>query len=154
MSSALDTIERLRRNGWAPVRWAHHPEAIKELIRDAGFRPRAKGCYTNCGKLILACRLSEYEPDLMYCEGVLHRGEIGVPHAWVLYCGEVVDLTVTDSGCWREEKLRLTPEQFAERCYAAGSFGPFADPEPNADVMAALNAALATRFQLNAKDWT
>lgn len=148
--NAERTIDRLRKNGWAPVRWAHHPDAIRELIHEAGFRPAAKACYTNCGKLILACRFGPYECDLVYCEGVFHRDDvIAVPHAWLRYCGEIVDLTIVDGTAEQyEQRLELTPAELAERCNQTGRFGPFAGPDPNLEAIARFNGILARNLGL------
>ena len=144
------TIDRLRKNGWAPVPWSHHPDDIKDLIREAGFRPAAKACYTNCGKLVLAARLSQYEPDVVYCEGTFHRDEtIAVPHAWLRYCGRIVDLTIVDGTAEQyEQRLELTPAEVAERCHETGRFGPFAGPDPNVEALARYNAILARNLGL------
>ena len=141
MARASETIARIQRNGWAPVRWAHHPDGIKRLIHDAGFRPKAKGCYTNCGKLLVACLDTEYESDLTYCEGVFRRGQFGVAHAWLRYRGEIVDLTIVDGNASQyEQQLEMTPERFAKQCYRVGNFGPFVPPDPRLEALAMLTA--------------
>lgn len=150
LTNVIETIGRIRHNGWAPARWSHHPAAIKELIHAAGFRPKVKACYDNCGKLMLAAWQTEHAPDLRYCEGLVHR-IVSVPHAWVRYRGEVVDLTVTDGGVTYEQQLELTPAQLVEAVRKAGRFGPFASPQLDAEAIArlhAMNAALAAGVEL------
>lgn len=150
LSNPEQTLARLRRNGWAPVPWAHHPLVVRELIRDAGFRPKVKDCYSNCGKLLLACLDTEYERDFLYCEGRFHRHDImGVPHAWLRYRGELTDLTIVDRAGRYEQLLELTPEQFAERCNEAGRFGPFVPPDPRLESVAAFNRVLSACLRIS-----
>lgn len=134
--------------GWAPVRWRHHPDEIKILIREAGLSPQAKACYTNCGRVMLTNHYLGNPFDVTYCEGTFHReAGISVPHAWLRFCDETVDLTIVDgAGSRYETKLELTAEQLAERCRATGRFGPFVPPDVNFEALAALNRTLSVQL--------
>jgi hypothetical protein len=104
-----------------------------------------KQCYTNCGRLMLACLNTEYEQDFLYCEGQFHRsGGVAVPHAWLRYRGELTDLTIVDGAGRYEQQLEMTARQFAARCSETGCFGPFLRLDPLVqEQLAALNAAFA-----------
>jgi hypothetical protein len=74
-------IERLKKNGWSPVPYKHHPEHIKKAIKAAKFRPAAKQCFLNAQRLVLM----QHEVPLTYVEGIVANPRINVPftHAWV-----------------------------------------------------------------------
>jgi hypothetical protein len=74
-------IERLKKNGWSPVNWSHHPEHIKIAIKAANFRPAAKSCFANAQKLVI----NQNEVKLTYVEGIVLNPRINIPftHAWV-----------------------------------------------------------------------
>ncbi len=74
-------IERLKKNGWCPVPYKHHPEHIKKAIKSAKFRPAAKQCFLNAQRLVLM----QEEVPLTYVEGIVLNPRTNVPftHAWV-----------------------------------------------------------------------
>lgn len=82
----LDICTRL---GWFPVPYAHHPKPIRNAIRRAGFRPAMKQCFANCQRLFLDAP----ELDLEYHEGYI-TSIIPMPHAWLLWEGQRIDLTL------------------------------------------------------------
>ena len=122
--STEDTYQKIMKNGWAPAPWSHHPQAIKDLIRGGGFRPKVKGCFENCGKLIIASLKTEYEKDLIYCEGWA-VGYIPTEHAWIKYKGEIVDLTTQKLK--HGECREYTPHEVVIQMVQLGHFGPFSD---------------------------
>ena len=146
MTRVEQTIDRIRRLGWAPVRWSHHPPAIKALIREARFSPRAKDCYSNCGKVILASIGTEHEAELTYVEGVLKRPPVAVSHCWLHYRGQLVDLTVVDDDVASEYELCQTalPVEVAAMALQKGRFGPYFDviSEAAAQALFAMNRAV------------
>ncbi len=97
MSKTLLTIDRrielFVRRGWCPIRWAHHPQPIKDLIRAGGCVPKLKCCYENSARLVMTACGTEYESRLRYCEGWAST-IIPIAHAWLTLDDEIVDLTL------------------------------------------------------------
>lgn len=120
-------MRQFRRDGWAPVRWSHHPPVIKQLIHKGGFRPKAKSCFENCVQLVMAALGSQYEDDIRYCEGwVTSKVLLATKHAWLLYCGEIVDLTLVGrKDIQYGRPVIMTPKQVVEALRTVGTYGPF-----------------------------
>jgi hypothetical protein len=80
-------------NGWAPIPYAHHPPHIRQAIRAARMRPKMKGCFENCIRLML----QQHEVPLTYCEGWVTTANVPFPidHAWLKDAdGKMVDVTL------------------------------------------------------------
>ena len=97
MTSKKDIERRLqvlKRQGWCPVPYRHHPKPIKDAIRCLRFRPQLKQCYRNAQLLFLSSK--DLGLDLKYMEGWCVQTEVGLPfeHAWLIWQGQIVDLTL------------------------------------------------------------
>lgn len=114
-------IATLRRQGWCPVRWAHHPPEIKAELRRLGLAPQLKQCYMNCQKLILRTHL----PDLEYWEGWSDR-IIPFDHAWLLWRGEIIDLTLEPETKYPVSNYRgyMVPRDEVLQVLRRGWYGP------------------------------
>jgi hypothetical protein len=84
----IQTYERL---GWCPVKWAHHPKPIKDALRAVGIRPAMKQCFANCQRLMISRH--PIVEALEYREGYV-VSLIPMIHAWLIFEGERVDLTL------------------------------------------------------------
>ena len=91
--------ELFERQGWFPVRWAHHPEPVKQVFRLAGFRPMGKMCFRNAQKFVIAHdrlahsgRIAPID-GLTYVEGIAF-GVIPFVHGWIRIGDVDVDLTL------------------------------------------------------------
>ncbi|RLB44655.1 MAG: hypothetical protein DRH30_00825 [Deltaproteobacteria bacterium] len=90
-------IELFRKQGWCPVKWAHHPQAIKDLFRKGRFVPKMKACFENAAKLVLASRGTEHEGRVVYVEGhLMLYGYIPIHHAWIEFDGKEIDVTLNN----------------------------------------------------------
>jgi len=92
---SADTDRRVRcflRRGWCPVPWAHHPKPIRDALRAMGWRPKMKGCWQNAQRF--ACEAPRHGIEVEYREGYC-QGIIPFDHGWLMYEGEVLDLTLT-----------------------------------------------------------
>ena len=87
-------LEVFNQQGWYPVPWRHHPPEIRRLIRASRFRPQLKQCYANCQQLIISNQQSGFGLDLHYREGWIET-VIPMQHAWLVYNGEILELTLT-----------------------------------------------------------
>lgn len=122
----LDTkIHLFSTRGWCPVRWAHHPEPIKQLLRDTGIRPKMKGCYENCQRVMLS--LHPLVEELTYCEGYITTFLL-LDHAWLRYKGEIVDLTLEAprerSIVYPVEYVQYTPREIRRALFSTGYYQP------------------------------
>lgn len=87
-----DLDKRLRafqRNGWYPVPYRHHPRPIRDALRRIGLRPAMKQCFANCQRFVLNVDWLDVE----YHEGYV-TATIPIPHAWVVWEGQIIDLTL------------------------------------------------------------
>ena len=73
--------------------WAHHPTEVRAAIRRFGFRPQAKQCFANCQRFVTQNNLDANPLDVEYREGYI-TVIIPLEHAWLLYKGEILDLTL------------------------------------------------------------
>jgi hypothetical protein len=91
--TSADIIAGINKRGWWPSPWAHHPPEIRAALRSQGWRPRVKQCFSNCQRFILGAIGTELEQHLEYREG---WATVSIPmeHAWLLYKGEVMDMTL------------------------------------------------------------
>jgi|AntDeeMinimDraft_6_1070357.scaffolds.fasta_scaffold06662_4 hypothetical protein len=81
------------KHGWCPVPWKHHPEPIKEALRGMGWKPQLKQCFYNSQRFLVTARQMGLDLDLEYHEGYAQT-LIPFEHAWLVYEGEVLDLTL------------------------------------------------------------
>lgn len=118
-----------REKGWGPVKWGHHPDIVKKVIRQAHWRPLKKACYENCGRFILAARRQGRMRGLEYAEGWIETLGVHIPHAWLVYKGEILDLTLHDRGdvTYGEHRV-MSAKQVEEEILEHRRFGPFLDP--------------------------
>jgi hypothetical protein len=89
--SSTDVCRQIRTRGWAPALWAHHPSEVKDAIRRMRWRPQVKQCFANCQRFLLA--REEHGLNVEYREGYV-QNIIPVPHAWLIYQGEILELTL------------------------------------------------------------
>ena len=141
-------IETYHKQGWYPVKWSHHPPEIKAALRAIGYRPRMKECYGNSQRLFLSDLLVG---DLEYVEG--HAGNmVPVQHAWLLYEGEVLDLTLDNDTMRSDLVIKYTREQVRKTLVRTECFGPVS--EAASYLTNPINAGIAahrplTDFQLD-----
>lgn len=112
-----DRIRSWRRNGWHPVRFAHHPLQIKDAIKRIGMRPQMKQCYRNCQRFKIYATWLEVE----YHEGwVMSITPIPpIPHAWLVWGDRIIDLTLEpdiniqylNSNIYTAEQIRANMEK-------------------------------------------
>lgn len=86
--------ELWRKQGWFPVRWAHHPERFKQVYRSKRWRPIGKHCFRNAQRLVVDVNKTTSGPEVMYQEGVVMACGLPVPHAWVVVDGKPFDVTL------------------------------------------------------------
>lgn len=119
----IDTERRLEvysQRGWCPVPWAHQPQAIKNELRRIGLRPQMKQCFANCQKFVMFSEL-----DVEYREGWI-ISFIPMQHAWLMYEGQRVDLTLTpERGSSVEylDSLAYSKFDIAHHAYGEGVWG-------------------------------
>lgn len=119
MRTVDDVIRQLNERGWAEALWAHHPPEVKAAIRTMRWRPQVKQCFANCQRFALARVL-----DVEYREGWVQT-LIPVEHAWLVYRGEILDLTL-DPGRGAEylESYAVPLEEVALSVIRRRSYGP------------------------------
>lgn len=81
------------KQGWCPVPWAHHPQPIKDAIREMRFRPQIKQCWANCQRLFLGNLSYNLGLELELWEGWA-TPMIPIAHCWLKFEGEILDLTL------------------------------------------------------------
>ena len=96
------------------------------MIHYGRFRPKVKGCFENCTNVVLAALGTEHEDKLRYCEGWATT-IMTVPHAWLSYEGELVEMTLVDREVVYGEHRILTPEQVRESVVSTRRYGPHTD---------------------------
>jgi hypothetical protein len=115
-------VDVYSRQGWYPAKWAHHPPEIKAELRRMGYRPRVKECYQNCQRFLMRTKLD----DLWYVEG--HAGTVvPVPHCWLLYKDQVVDLTLPPDAVHYEITFVYTRLQVMNHLARTGVFSPVSE---------------------------
>lgn len=119
-------IELYTTRGWCPVPWAQHPQAIKDLIRLGCFRPKMKSCFENCLRLVLTAARRNRESGLFYCEGWA-GSLIPMEHAWLLFNGEIVDLTLPDRDVEYGEHRCFTPAEAVAGLVRTCVWGPISN---------------------------
>ncbi len=122
-----DVYHQIRRRGWAPALWAHHPPEVKRAIWWMGWRPQVKQCFSNCQRFVLGVqRLAPMGIDLEveYREGWVHT-VIPMEHAWLIYEGRVLDLTLDPN---RDVEYLcsniVSQEEILLRVVRTGEYGP------------------------------
>jgi hypothetical protein len=125
----MDKIEQWQERGWAPVRWAHHPPAIKDALRRIRMRPMIKQCYRNAQLFILRT-CSEFD-GLEYREGIVISEQAPIPimHAWLGWQGEAIDLTLDDAVPVIEWAVPL--RELGRTIATRGHYGPIRTEEFN-----------------------
>lgn len=88
-----EKIAHYQRHGQCPVDIDHLPEAIQKALRHLRIAPLMKECFANCQKLVFHNQHLETALDLEYHEGYA-VGLIPFEHAWLVFEGELVDLTI------------------------------------------------------------
>jgi len=135
------------RQGWYPAPWSHHPQEVKDAIRQLGWRPKIKECYANCQRFALYSGL-----DVEYREGWVVSG-IALEHAWLIYKGSILDLTLNpDRGPKYLNSIVSTREEIREHMFATGTYALIKSREveligPYANVYKELNAELAKKIK-------
>lgn len=94
------------KRGWCPVPWAHHPEPIKRAIRAMGWRPQMKQCFANSQRFALYA--DRHGIEVEYREGYA-SGLIPFEHAWLMFEGRVLDLTIEPDGAVEYLKSYAVP---------------------------------------------
>lgn len=116
-----DTVIQVwNRQGWYPAPWSHHPGAVKDAIRAMRWRPRIKECFYNCQMFLLNSGLEGLE----YHEGWAQT-LIPVEHAWLVYKGERLDLTLGPDRAAPTQYLRSvtsTPQEVRANCMRTGQW--------------------------------
>jgi len=83
-------IDTYFKKGWYPAVTKHHPKEIKKELKRLSFRPGIKECFRNSQYFIM---FAHPDLELEYREGWVQR-HIPFEHAWLVYQGEVLDLTL------------------------------------------------------------
>lgn len=125
MTRSERIFEGLRKRGWYPARWAHHPPAVKRKLRSFRWRPQVKQCFANCQRFVLDNATSP-DPldDVEYHEGWV-LALIPIAHAWLTVGGEVVDLTLEpDDDREIIASNHYTVDQVRHAVVSHGHFGP------------------------------
>jgi hypothetical protein len=138
--------------GFWPVRWAHHPIPIKDVIRTAGFRPLMKQCFRNCQLFALHNARLNLGLDVEYHEGWA-TSIIPFEHAWLVWRGKVVDLTLDDAdevGIVYGESTVFTPDDIRRNMRLTHTYSPvtgmrrFSEIHPLYEHFKSLNKRLMT----------
>jgi hypothetical protein len=116
-------IQIYNRQGWYPVPWRHHPPEIRALIRALGFRPQLKGCYMNSQRLFVGNLHLATGLDLEYREGWVQT-IIPIQHSWLLYKGEILDLTLDSHGVQYLESVGIPLARVLAHMVRTGNYGP------------------------------
>lgn len=92
-----EKIAHFKEHGFCRADTAHLPKRIQDALERIGLHPNIKECFANCQRFMLG--VVDYGIDLepTYHEGYV-MGLIPFEHAWIEVDGEVVDLTLDDSG--------------------------------------------------------
>ncbi len=114
-----DVYRQLWARGWAPALWAHHPPEVREVFHRQGWRPLVKQCFANCQRFALNTGL-----DVEYREGwvvIL----IPMAHAWLIYKGEVLDLTLDlNQEVQYLDSYAVSYDEILTYVIETGSYGP------------------------------
>jgi hypothetical protein len=108
--------------GYYPVKWSHHPPEIKVALRAMGLRPGMKQCWANVQRFVLNNHMMGLGLDVEYHEGWAHR-LIPFEHAWMVYRGEVLDLTLPPGDVEYHESQTYTAAEVAEALGRSGFYG-------------------------------
>lgn len=105
-------LDRLSRNGWSPVPFKHHPDHVKNAIKQCNFRPKAKNCFSNAQKLVIG----SLNHNFRYVEGII-ASVIPIVHAWVIDENDVHhDITICPAPtiiCYKIYHLHQVAENMA-----------------------------------------
>ena len=119
-----DVYRQIRARGWAPALWAHHPPEVKRAIWFMGWRPQVKQCFANCQRFLLGTQSLGLNLEVEYREGWIQT-LIPMEHAWLIYKGEVLDLTLDPH---RDVEYlyshTASPDQILARIYQTKEYGP------------------------------
>lgn len=127
MRTSIQVYESIRRNGWCPALWKHHPQEIKDAIKAMGFRPQVKECFRNCQKFVLMNEMLGLGLDVEYHEGWI-LATIPMEHAWLVYKGELLDLTLSaDRDIQYLDSTGHDFEDVRDSCIRTGMFKPVDD---------------------------
>jgi hypothetical protein len=110
------------RQGWYPIPWRHHPAEVRDLIRVMRFRPQMKCCYMNSQRFLLGNQNLHAGLDLEYREGWIMK-LIPIQHAWLLYNGEVLDLTLDSRETHYLKSIGSTIDQVLSHMIETGVYG-------------------------------
>jgi hypothetical protein len=137
--SAIQVAQRFRKQGVVLVKWKHHPDTVRDVIKREHFRPKLKSCFENCGRFCIGALRFNYAKHFTYCEGWVETAGAHLQHAWLLYKGtELVDLTLVDKDdVTYGEHRTMTCKEVRDKIVEAGTYGPFVDLHsfgPYADV--------------------
>ena len=126
--SAIKVAQRFRKHGYVAVKWGHHPDAVRDIIKREHFRPKLKSCFENCARLIIGALRFNYAQYFTYCEGWIEADGLPMQHAWLLYKGEIVDLTLVgrDDVTYGEHRT-MTCKEARDKIVETGKYGPFVE---------------------------
>jgi hypothetical protein len=149
-------VELYNRQGWCPVPWRHHAPEIRELIHMLGFRPQMKCCYMNSQRFVVGNYHKGAGLDLEYREGWAIGCIVPVQHAWLLYKGEVLDLTLDSSKTQYLQSCAVDVEEVLEHMIKTRVYGPVLTEEQYQQIspwrdasrdLEILNRLLAEKFR-------
>ena len=123
MSAPLRHHALFMARGFAVVPWAHHPPEVKAAIRASGRRPMVKQCYANCQAFLLGLPAA-MRGRFQYREGRCRWREATFTHAWLLFDGAVLDLTLPSEEITYLESRTADCEEIAHAGMQRRRWGP------------------------------
>lgn len=130
-----EKLQRYMRDGFCPVPTSHHPRPIQEALETICLQPMLKECYVNSQKMMVGVHHHDLDLDLEYHEGYA-IGIIPFEHAWLTWCGEVVDLTLDDAKGRIQygESYSYTYEEILRNMRNTEMWCPLTDPKDFAQI--------------------
>ena len=117
--SFWEQIAYYRDHGCCPLPTAHHPKEIREALRVASIRPMMKECFRNSQRFIIGAGLGD---RLIYVEGT--TGDFGNHHAWLLFDGKILDLTLDEETHDYHPELTATVKEVARHFLSQNGYCP------------------------------
>lgn len=126
MQRRIGKLHRKNKKRELVVRWAHHPQEIKNAMKHFGFHPKQKQCFANCQRFFNMCHNSGHPlaKEIEYREGWILSVSFHFEHAWLIYKGEVLDLTVQGDDIIYLKSTSYTLEQIRDNMINTGLYTP------------------------------
>lgn len=129
MTELDEKMDHYMKYGWAPASQDHLPDVIQNALGEMGLEPRIKECFANSQRFVLDCQRYGLDLDVEYHEGWVLT-IIPIEHAWLMWEGEVLDLTLgPEKGVRYLESRTYTREEIIENMVETHMYTPLTEPQ-------------------------